>query len=111
MGAIQYLIDHWHDLHKTYGSRDFALILQFGPANKGSLYDILKNGSVIRRLTRLTNAFSKKIENLEAAISLWFAYYNFVRPHRTLNTVPAVAAGIINHRWKLNQLLDYSLSV
>jgi IS1 family transposase len=64
----------------------------------------------IRRLTRLTNAFSKKVGNLEAAVSLWFAYYNFVRPHRSLNTVPAVKAGVINWRWKLNQLLDYTLA-
>lgn len=64
----------------------------------------------IRRLTRLTNAFSKKVENLESAIALWFAYYNFVRPHRSLNTVPAVKAGVINRRWKLNQLLEYTLA-
>ena|ERR1035437_149452 len=50
VGAIQYLIDHWHDLHKTYGNRDFALILQFGPINEGSPDDILKSGSVIRRI-------------------------------------------------------------
>lgn len=50
MGAIQYLIDHWHDLHKTYGNHDFALVLQFGPSNKGSLDDILRSGSVIRRI-------------------------------------------------------------
>lgn len=64
----------------------------------------------IRRLTRLTNAFSKKMGNLEAAVSLWFAYYNFVRPHRSLKTVPAVKAGVINRRWKLNQLLNYTLA-
>jgi len=64
----------------------------------------------IRRLTRLTNAFSKKVENLEAAVALWFAYYKFVRPHRTLNTVPAVKAGIIKWLWNIGQLLDYSLA-
>jgi hypothetical protein len=50
IGAVQYLIDHWRDLDKTYGNREFALILQFGPANKGSYDDILKSGSVIRRI-------------------------------------------------------------
>lgn len=50
MGAVQYLIDHWRDLQKSYGNCDFALALQFGPANKGSYDDILKNGSVIRRI-------------------------------------------------------------
>jgi len=64
----------------------------------------------IRTLTRLTNAFSKKVENQEAAIALWFAYYNFVRPHRTLNTVPAVKAGILRRRWKLCKLLEYTLA-
>lgn len=48
----------------------------------------------IRRLTRLTNAFSKKVENHSAAFALWFGCYNFVRLHRTLKTTPAVAAGI-----------------
>ena len=50
MGAVQYLIDHWRDLQKLYGNSDFALALQFGPVNRGSLDDILKNGSVIRRI-------------------------------------------------------------
>lgn len=59
----------------------------------------------IRRFTRLTNAFSKKHENLEAAVALWFGYYNFVRLHRTLNTAPAVKAGIMKRRWNLNQFL------
>jgi transposase InsO family protein len=63
-----------------------------------------------RRLTRLTNAFSKKFENLEAAVALWFAYYNFVRPHRTLNTTPAVRAGVEKWRWNISQLLEYSLA-
>lgn len=64
----------------------------------------------IRRLTRLTNAFSKKLDNHKAAIAMWFAYYNFVRPHLTLKTAPAVKAGVINRRWSLTQLLDYSLA-
>jgi len=49
MGAIQYLIDHWQELNKTYHNREFALVLQFGPVDKGSLEDILK-GTVIRRI-------------------------------------------------------------
>src|SRR5581483_1946227 len=53
----------------------------------------------IRRLTRLTNAFSKKWENLKAAIALHFAYYNFCRKHRTLKTSPAVSAGLTDHVW------------
>jgi hypothetical protein len=64
----------------------------------------------IRRLTRLTNAFSKKAENHSAAIALWFGYYNFVRSHRTLKTTPAVAAGVEKRSWKLNQFLGNVLN-
>src|SRR6202040_72776 len=48
----------------------------------------------MRRFTRLTNAFSKKVENLRAAVSLHFAHYNFVRVHRTLRVTPAMAAPV-----------------
>ncbi|HVA11854.1 MAG TPA: IS1 family transposase [Stellaceae bacterium] len=60
----------------------------------------------MRRLTRLTNAFSKKIENLRAATSLHFAYYNFARVHKTLRTSPAMAAGIENRLWSLEELVE-----
>ena len=59
----------------------------------------------IRRLTRLTNAFSKKLENLRAALALYFAYYNFCRIHSTIKTTPAIAAGITNHVWTIKELL------
>src|SRR5205085_9711417 len=48
----------------------------------------------MRRFTRLTNAFSKKLQNLEAAVALHFMHYNFARRHMTLKTTPAVAAGV-----------------
>ncbi len=57
----------------------------------------------MRRFTRLTNAFSKKVENLAAAVSLHFAYYNFCRVHKTLGTTPAVAAGIADHVWNVGR--------
>jgi transposase-like protein/IS1 family transposase len=60
----------------------------------------------MRRMTRLTNAFSKKWENLEAAYSLWFAYYNFCRKHQTLQATPAMQAGVSNSVWKVRQLLE-----
>lgn len=60
----------------------------------------------MRWLTRLTNAFSKKIENLKAATSLHFAYYNFARMHKTLRTTPAMAAGIENRLWSLEELVE-----
>jgi transposase-like protein/IS1 family transposase len=59
----------------------------------------------IRRLTRLTNAFSKKWENLKAAIGLHFAYYNFCRVHSSLRVTPAMEAGITDHVWTITELL------
>ena len=65
----------------------------------------------MRRLTRLTNAFSKKIENLEYAIALHFMYYNFCRPHTTLNLkrnlgiTPAMAAGAANRAWTIEDII------
>jgi transposase-like protein/IS1 family transposase len=59
----------------------------------------------IRRLTRLTNAFSKKWENLHAALSLYFAYYNFCRIHSSIRCTPAMESGITGHVWTLRELL------
>jgi IS1 family transposase len=59
----------------------------------------------IRRLTRLTNAFSKKWENLWAALCLHFAWYNFVRVHRSLRVTPAMEAGITGRVWTIGELL------
>lgn len=59
----------------------------------------------MRRMTRLTNAFSKKWENLQAAYSLWFAFYNFCRIHKTLRVTPAMEAGIASHPWTVMELL------
>ena len=60
----------------------------------------------MRRFTRLTNAFSKKVENLQAAVSLHFAHYNFVRMHKTLRMTPALAAGVTDQLWSLEELVD-----
>jgi hypothetical protein len=59
----------------------------------------------IRRLTRLTNAFSKKWENLRAAIALHFAYYNFCRVHSSLRVTPSMEAGLTDHVWTIGELL------
>jgi hypothetical protein len=59
----------------------------------------------MRRMTRLTNAFSKKWENLRAAFGLQFTHYNFCRIHKTLRCTPAMEAGISNHIWELRELL------
>lgn len=58
----------------------------------------------MRRFTRLTNGFSKKIENLEHAVSLHFMYYNFARIHKTLRVTPAMEAGISDHVWSLEEI-------
>lgn len=62
----------------------------------------------MRRYTRLTNAFSKKVENLAAAVSLHFMHYNYCRPHSSLGkkVTPAMAAGIADHVWKLSEIID-----
>jgi len=60
----------------------------------------------MRRLTRLTYAFSKKLENFEAAVALHFAYYNFVKRHITLRMTPAMAAGIESDFWTVSDLIE-----
>lgn len=59
----------------------------------------------MRRFTRLTNAFSKKVENLAHAVSLHFMYYNFCRIHQTLRVTPAMEAGITDHVWSLEEIV------
>ena len=59
----------------------------------------------IRRFTRLTNAFSKKLDNHKAACALHFAYYNFCRIHKSLRVTPAMESGLTDHVWTLTELL------
>lgn len=59
----------------------------------------------MRRFTRLTNAFSKKVENREAAVALNFMWYNFGRVHQTLRVTPAMEAGISDHIWTIPEIL------
>ena len=59
----------------------------------------------IKRMTRLCLAFSKKWENLKAALALHFAYYNFCRVHRSLKVTPAMEAGLTDHVWSIQELL------
>jgi IS1 family transposase len=69
-----------------------------------------------RRFTRLTNGFSKKLENHVAAVALYVAFYNFCRPHETLTanakhqTTPAMAIGLTDHVWSIGELIDAALS-
>ena len=59
----------------------------------------------MRRLTRLTNAHSKKWKNLEKALAIHFAFYNFCRVHQTLRVTPAMEAGITDHIWEIEELV------
>ncbi len=66
----------------------------------------------MRRFTRLTNGFSKKVENLAHAVSLHYMHYNFARPHQTLTkqygrpTTPAMAAGVADHVWSVWEIAE-----
>jgi IS1 family transposase len=60
----------------------------------------------VRRFTRLTNAFSKSPRHHDAALALFFLYYDFCRVHMTLKTTPAVAAGIADHVWSVRELVE-----
>ena len=59
----------------------------------------------MRRFTRLTNAFSKKVENHAYAVAIYFMHYNFVRIHQTLKISPAMAAGVTDKLWKMSDLV------
>src|SRR4029077_16365801 len=59
----------------------------------------------MRRFTRLTNAFSKRVENHCHALALYFVFYNFVRIHRTLRRTPAMAAGISDRLWSMEDVV------
>jgi IS1 family transposase len=59
----------------------------------------------IRRFTRLTNGFSKKVENHEHAVALHFMHYNFCRVHQTLRVTPAMQAGVTDHVWNLEEII------
>jgi hypothetical protein len=59
-----------------------------------------------RRFTRLTNAFSKKVENHARAVSLHLMHYNFARIHKTLRIAPAMAAGVSDHVWSMGEIAD-----
>jgi hypothetical protein len=59
-----------------------------------------------RRLSRLTNAFSKKLENFKAAVALHYAYYNFVKTHTSIRCTPAMEAGVATSAWTVQDLVE-----
>jgi hypothetical protein len=60
----------------------------------------------MRRFTRLTNGFSKKVENHAYAVALHFVFHNFVRVHQTLRVTPAMAAGLADHAWRIEDIVS-----
>ena len=62
--------------------------------------------TAMRRYTRLSNGFSRKIENHAAAVALYYFSYNFIKIHRSLRVSPAMAAGVTDHLWSVSDLVD-----
>lgn len=88
------------DIHRVQGRPD--------PKHISTSYVERQNLTMrmhMRRFTRLTNAFSKKVQNLGHAVALHFMYYNFCRRHQTLGMSPAMAAGLTDHEWTIDEVI------
>ena len=113
-----------HSLVKTYGpapegerrysppsfvtARKLRVTGEPNPAHVSTSFSERNNLNIrihSRRFTRLTNAFSKKIENHAHGVALHFMYYNFVRIHKTLRVTPAMAAGVTDKLWEMADLV------
>ena len=110
-----YVNDGSHNAERKYSAPDFVIsekksVTGFPDMRLASTSHVERlNGTTrlhMRRLTRLTYAFSKKLENFEAAVALHFAYYNFVKRHNTLRATPAMAAGIERTFWTVGDLVE-----
>jgi len=113
-------------LVKVYGGQNEEDQRRYSPAKCAGAEKIIINGSPdmdkvstsfierqnlsmrmnMRRFTRLTNAFSKKVENTGYAVALYFMHYNFVRIHQSLRVTPAMEAGIADHVWTLEEIAN-----
>src|SRR5882724_12951033 len=112
-------------LIKTYSSTTGQAEVRYSPGEVVEAVPVIRHGKpdpqkistshferqnlnirmAMRRMTRLTNAFSKKWENLYWAYALYFAFYNFWRIHGTTRVTPAIEAGITDHVWSIQELL------
>jgi IS1 family transposase len=100
--------EHRYSPAVCVGCRRTAVMGDPDPAHVSTSYIersnlTLRMGS--RRFTRLTNAFSKKVENLQAAVALHMMHYNFARIHTTTRVSPAMAAGVTNHLWSIEEIV------
>lgn len=101
--------EHRYSPAECVGCRRVAVMGSPDPAYVSTSYIersnlTLRMGS--RRFTRLTNAFSKKAENLQAAVALHMMHYNFARIHSSLRVTPAMEAGVSNHVWSIEEIVD-----
>lgn len=90
------------------GTRETKIVGQPNPAHISTSFVERQNLTMrmaMRRFTRLTNAFSKKIENLQHSVALHYMWYNFVRVHKTLRVTPAMEAGLSNHVWSIEEIV------
>lgn len=124
-GAFGLEVDY-AQLHKIYGAANEADFRRYSPAkcigcdmktvigtpdpaHVSTSYVERQNLTMrmsMRRFTRLTNAFSKKLENHAHAVALYFMYYNFCRLHQTLRVTPAMEAGLSDHVWPVEELVS-----
>lgn len=91
------------------GCRSMPLVGNPNPKHISTSYAERQNLTMrmkMRRFTRLTNAFSKKLENHRHAVALYFMHYNFCRVHQTLRVTPAMEAGVADHVWSLEELAE-----
>jgi hypothetical protein len=94
---------------KCLGARRGAITGNPDPKHISTSYAERQNLTMrmlMRRFTRLTNAFSKKVENHACAVALHAMYYNFVRIHQTLKVTPAMAAGVTEQLWEMSDVVD-----
>jgi IS1 family transposase len=125
MGSIPYIFEKidWAQIHKIYRSQQTSpgrysppvctgtkVKRRLGnpdPAKVSTSYVERQNLTMrmgMRRFTRLTNGFSKKVENQAHAVSLHYMFYNFARAHQTTKMTPAMAAGVAEHQWSLKEI-------
>jgi len=101
------------ELWAFVGKKQSRDVVSGVPADISTSYVERSNLSIrmsCRRFTRLTNAFSKKLENHCAAVSLYVAYYNLCRVHESLRSTPAMALGIADRVWTIGDLIDAALA-
>ena len=93
---------------KCLGTRQDRITGNPDPAHVSTSYVERQNLTMrmsMRRFTRLTNGFSKKVENQAAAVNLYAMHYNFARIHQTLRVTPAMEAGISDHVWSVGEIV------